>query len=197
MSLPVAFGRTLKTIPATIPYLRADPERVARWTPRLAGRAGVRVGLVWSGNPAHQNDRRRSISAGLFLDVATVPEIAFYSLQHDVRDSDRAALEASGSVMHIGEAVSDFADAAAIIDQLDLVITVDTAIAHLAGALGKPVWILLPFVSAWRWLISRDDSPWYPAARLFRQQAPGEWQSVIERVKALLRQPLRYSPVGL
>jgi len=186
MSLPAAFGTTLATIPATVPYLRADPERVARWAPRLAGQAGHRVGLAWSGSPANPDDSRRSIAAALFLEIATVPNIAFCSLQYEVRESDRPALEANSAVARVGEAVQDFADVAAIIDQLDLVIAVDTAIAHLAGALGKPVWILLPFVSDWRWFTGRDDSPWYPTARLFRQEAAGEWRPVIARVKAML-----------
>ena len=190
MSLPAAFGTSYETIPATIPYLRADPERVTHWAPRLAGQEGYRVGLAWSGNPAHPDDRRRSIAARLFLEIATVPNIAFYSLQYDVRESDRAALEANTGVARIGEAVRDFADVAAIIDQLDLVITVDTAIAHLAGALGKPVWILLRFAGDWRWFTGRDDSPWYPTARLFRQKAAGEWHPVIASVKALLQQRL-------
>ena len=190
MSLPAAFRTTLDTIPVTIPYLWANQERVARWAPRIAPRPGHRVGLVWSGNPAHHDDRRRPIPAELFLDIATVPGITFYSLQYDVRDTDRAALRANGSVIHLGEAVSDFADVAAIVDQLDLVVTIDTAMAHLAGTLGKPVWILLSFVSDWRWLVGRDDSPWYPTARLLRQESPGEWRPVIEKVKAMLRQSL-------
>jgi tetratricopeptide (TPR) repeat protein len=184
LSLPAAFKTNFETMPAKIPYLYADPERMQRWWPLLADSAGCRIGLAWAGKPGHGNDSRRSVSAQTFLGIMAAPDATFYSLQHQVRESDRAALDANKSLVRIGEMTTEFADIAAIIAQLDLVITVDTSIAHLAGALGKPVWILLPFVPDWRWFLDRDDSPWYRTARLFRQPAAGAWGPVIERVRA-------------
>jgi tetratricopeptide (TPR) repeat protein len=186
LSLPAAFRTSLETIPAKIPYLHADPERMRRWEPLLVPPQRCRVGLAWAGNPKHPNDARRSMPAQTLLGVTAAPGAAFYCLQHQLKESDRAAAESNGSVMRIGEMMADFADIAAIVAQLDLVITVDTSIAHLAGALGKPVWVLLPFVPEWRWLTGRDDSPWYPTARLFRQEIAGEWEPVVQRVTAEL-----------
>jgi tetratricopeptide (TPR) repeat protein len=181
LSLPLAFGTTLETIPAQIPYLEAPPERLARWTPRLPP-GSRRVGLVWSGNPAHQNDRNRSIAFERLAPLLSVAGVQFVSLQKDVRESDAQALRRQPGVVDLGPALDDFADAAAVVSQLDLVITVDTAAAHLAGAMGKPVWILLPFSPDWRWLLDREDSPWYPSARLFRQPTIDDWASVVTRV---------------
>jgi hypothetical protein len=186
LSLPAAFRTSLETIPAKIPYLHADPERMRRWEPLLVPPQGCRVGLAWAGNPKHPNDARRSMPGQTLLGVTAAPGAAFYCLQHQLKESDREAAESNGSVMRIGEMTADFADIAAIVAQLDLVITVDTSIAHLAGALGKPVWVLLPFVPEWRWLTGRDDSPWYPTARLFRQEIAGEWEPVVQRVTAEL-----------
>jgi len=183
LSLPAAFKTNFETMPAKIPYLYADPERMQRWQPLLSASAGCRIGLAWAGRPKQFNDPRRSAPAHTFLGITAAPCATFYSLQHQVKESDRAALDANKSLVRIGEMTTEFADIAAIIAQLDLVITVDTSIAHLAGALGKPVWILLAFVPDWRWFLDRDDSPWYPTARLFRQPAPGAWGPVIERVK--------------
>lgn len=187
MSLPAVFDTRFETMPRDVPYLHAEPERVTRWATMLDFHPGHRIGLVWAGNPKHVNDRRRSIPASQFLEITHIPEVRFYSLQHQVRDSDRAALDANSAIVRVGETVDGFADIAAIIASLDLVITVDTAIAHLAGALGKPVWVLLAFVADWRWFVGRDDSPWYPTARLFRQEVAGEWGPIIERVKAALQ----------
>jgi len=183
LSLPAAFKTNFETMPAKIPYLYADPERMQRWQPLLDASDGCRIGLAWAGK---QNLPRRSVSAQTFLGITAAPYATFYSLQHQVKESDRAALDANKSLVRIGEMTTEFADIAAIIAQLDLVITVDTSIAHLAGALGKPVWILLAFVPDWRWFLDRDDSPWYPTARLFRQPAAGAWGPVIERVRAEL-----------
>ena len=176
MSLPVAFGTTLEKIPAETPYLHAAPEAVARWTQRFGPATGPRIGLAWSGRPSHANDRRRSIPLERLAPLIG-PGVDWVSLQKDVRPEDAAIRDVSGLI-------SDFGDTAALIDLMDLVITVDTSVAHLAGALGKPVWILLPFNADWRWLRDREDSPWYPSARLFRQPAHGDWDSVIIAVKA-------------
>lgn len=175
--LPGAFGTELATIPAPIPYLRS-PVKVRR---RRGG-----VGLVWSGDPRHLKDHARSIPAEMFLRIADVPNHRFISLQHDVRPEDAAALAARPAIERAGEHQDDFAGTAAIIASLDLVVTVDTSIAHLAGALGKPVWTLLPLEPDWRWLLERSDTPWYPSMRLFRADQGG-WDPVIARVAAALR----------
>lgn len=179
MSLPLAFGTTLATIPGETPYLCVPPERkanVRKWLPN-SGR--TRVGLVWSGKPSHRNDHNRSIAFDRLAPILSVPGCAFISLQREYRKADLATLAACPNLLRLDAALADFADTAAVVDALDLVITVDTAVAHLAGALGKPVWILLAAIQDWRWLLQRDDSPWYPTARLFRQPETGDWDSVI------------------
>jgi len=181
MSLAGAFGTTLDTIPAPIPYLSAPPDRIERWRERLAGLPGRRVGLVWSGKPTHKNDHNRSIPLSLLTPLFAQGGIAFVSLQKDYRDADRAAL-ARAPLLRLDASLLDFADTAAAISSLDLVIAVDTAVAHLVGAMGKPLWLLLPAVGDWRWLTGRNDSPWYPTARLFRQPRPGDWPGVISGV---------------
>lgn len=194
LSLPLASGTELHTIPAAVPYLRADIATQAVWAQRLGARSAPRVGLVWSGRPTHTNDANRTIPLRELLPL-TECDVQCVSLQKEVRDTDIAMLSALPKLHRSGEVLVDFADAAALIAELDLVITVDTAMAHLAGALGKPVWILLPHVADWRWLQERDDSPWYPTAKLFRQPVPRDWRSVIERVESELRNWVRcYSP---
>jgi hypothetical protein len=184
-SLPAGFGTQANAIPARVPYLAAPRGRRAA---RLPKRDGLQVGLVWSGDPRHLRDHLRSIPAELFLQIAELPGIAFHCLQTAVRPGDEAALAAHRSVSRIGETMRDFADSAAVIARLDLVITVDSAPAHLAGALAKPVWILLPQAADWRWLTERGDSPWYPTARLFRADQRG-WQPVLRRVMRALQSP--------
>ena len=186
LSLPLAFGTTLATIPADVPYVRADEERAARWQARLGASASLRVGLVWSGNPAHKNDRRRSISFDQLAPLLAAPGVQFVSLQKEVRPSDAEAMGRS-PLIDLAAELHDFADTAAVVASLDLIISVDTAVAHLAGAMGKPVWVLLPFSPDWRWLLERHDSPWYPSAQLFRQPRIGDWASVIARVAEKLR----------
>ena len=181
MSLPLAFGTTLETIPAAVPYLHAPPERVAAWRTRLSTLNAPRVGLVWSGKPSHKNDHNRSIPLALLAPLLAQPGISFVSLQKDYRESDSAALIRT-PLARLDRALADFADTAGVIAALDLVIAVDTATAHLAGAMGKPLWLLLPAVGDWRWLQGRNDSPWYPTARLFRQRDIGDWPSVIRDV---------------
>lgn len=184
MSLPHLCRTTLATIPAAVPYLRADPARTAAWHARLDdGRR--RIGLVWAGNPAHANDRNRSLPAVSLMPIlaAAADSCQFVSLQ--VGAPPPPALTAEG-LIDVAPDLIDFAATAAAVASLDLVISVDTAVAHLAGALAKPVWLLLPHIPEWRWLIDRDDSPWYPSMRLLRQSRPGDWGELISRVSAEL-----------
>jgi hypothetical protein len=190
-SLPLAFRTELHTIPARVPYLRADPQAIARWRDKLGPHRAPRIGLAWSGNPKHQNDRNRSIPLSQLLPLLDCG-IEVVSLQTEMRSADAAFLAAAPQVRSIADELADFSDTAAVISLLDLVISVDTSVAHLAGALGKPVWILTPFSPDWRWLLGRADSPWYPTARLFRQPRRGDWPSVIGAVCEELRKPLDY-----
>jgi tetratricopeptide (TPR) repeat protein len=190
MSLPLHFGTELASIPATIPYLAAPVAEIARWRRRLGDSGGrSKVGLVWAGNPGWLSaphaevDARRSIAFDSLAPLLAVAGIRFVSLQKDRRPGEEPA--AHGLVDVMAE-VEDFADTAAIIADLDLVIAVDTAVVHLAGALGKPVWLINRFHPCWRWLLGRDDSPWYPTLRQFRQPAPGDWDSAIAEVAAAL-----------
>ncbi len=188
VSLPLLFGTTLETIPATIPYINPSPDRVDQWTDVLGRSSGTRrVGLVWSGNPDHTNDARRSIPLHEFGPIFNVGGITCFSLQKGpaAEQIDRAGLQAA--LIDHTEDLNDFADTAALISQLDLVITVDTSVAHLAGAMGKPVWVLITYVPDWRWLLERTDSPWYPTMRLFRQPRMDDWPSVIQEVASELR----------
>ncbi|MBX3501613.1 MAG: tetratricopeptide repeat protein [Alphaproteobacteria bacterium] len=184
MSLPLALGTTLDTIPAPPRYLAAEPDLVAAWRARLPSDARRRVGLAWSGNPSHRNDRNRSLPLAALAPLLDL-DAHFVSLQKDVPERDAATL-ARLNLMRVDDELRDFADTAGLIEALDLVISVDTSVAHLAGALGKPVWILLPFSPDWRWLTGREDSPWYPSARLFRQTTPGDWADVVRRLGAAL-----------
>jgi FkbM family methyltransferase len=185
LSLPGAFATKLETIPAAVPYLSVEPDAAARWRRRLDGDGGAKVGIVWAGNPQHRNDARRSIAAETLLPLLRVQGARWFSLQVGERAADLARLP-HGLVADLSPHLSDFAETAAAIASLDLVICVDTAVAHLAGAMGKPVWVLLPFSADWRWLRYRSDSPWYPTARLFRQPAPGDWPSVVMQVRDLV-----------
>lgn len=178
LSLPLIFGTTLRSIPAAVPYLDPDPGDVAAWAGRLAGEARFKVGISWAGNPHLAADARRSIAVERLAPLLGRAGIAFYSLQYGVAPPP--------GVIDLLADVGDFADTAALVANLDLVIAVDSAIAHLAGAQGKPVWLLNRFDSEWRWLRDRDDSPWYPTLRQFRQTAPGDWDTVIARVCAVL-----------
>ena len=185
LSLPGVFRTALDTVPAEIPYLRPEPGAAARWRERLTPLHGLRVGLVWSGNPGHTDDRNRSVPFEALSPLWRVPGVSWVGLQVGQRAGDPR--RAGDSAVHdLSPALGDFAETAAAIAALDLVVTVDTAVAHLAGALGQPVWLLLPRVPDWRWLLGREDSPWYPTARLFRQERPGDWAGVIGRVTAEL-----------
>lgn len=188
MSAPHKLGLTLSTIPAQVPYLRAPGDLVAPWRERVdALPPGLRVGLAWSGNPQYANDTARSIAFAALRPLLGVAGATFVCFQRDVRVTDEAAFAAAGVADFRGD-LGDFAETAALISALDLVIAVDTSLAHLAGALGKPVWILLSAVADWRWFDGRADSPWYPTARLFRQKAVGNWGPVLDDVAAALRE---------
>ncbi len=183
LSAPLAFGTTLETIPRMQRYVTVDEALARKWAARIPSGPGPRVGFVWSGSRTLVNDVGRSIPLAAMAPLIAAAPVAA-SLQLDVREGDREALKRSALVQV--EGIEDFADTAAIVEALDLVVTVDTSVAHLAGSLGKPVWVLLPFSPDWRWLLDREDSPWYPSARLFRQGRPGEWAAVIERAAAAL-----------
>ncbi|MBN8891571.1 MAG: hypothetical protein BGP12_20895 [Rhodospirillales bacterium 70-18] len=203
VGLPLALGTTLDTLPAETPYLTVPANRLAAWADRLrpapapAGlglfrRQGadrsryLRVGLAWSGSRDHGNDRNRSLPLHRLAGVLAAPGCTFHVVQKDVREADMRALGQIEGLVDPRGLVGDLADTAAIMQQLDLVISVDTAPAHLAGALGRPVWVLLPAVPDWRWLLRRADSPWYPSARLFRQKQAGDWDGVLAEVAAAL-----------
>jgi tetratricopeptide (TPR) repeat protein len=185
LSLPRVLGTTIETIPNEIPYLKILAERTPEWTKQIAAVDAdakvCKVGLVWAGNIKYQNDFRRSIPFDLVERIIDTDKCRFFSLQIE-RVESAASQFASGALIDIGAGFIDFADTAAAVEQLDLIITVDTSVAHLAGALGKPVWTMLPKASDWRWLLGRDDSPWYPTMRLFRQPTVGDWGSVINEV---------------
>jgi hypothetical protein len=192
MSLPLAFGTMVETIPAVVPYLRADPAAVAAWRARLGALPGIKVGLVWAGNPrsfnriAAETDRRRSIPLSTYAPLASVPGVTFVSLQKDAA-GEQARSPPAGLVLHDWtRELGNFADTAALVAALDLVIGVDTSVVHVAGALGVPVWILNRHGACWRWLRERTDTPWYPNARLFRQMRTGDWASVMVAVRDCL-----------
>lgn len=184
MSLPAKLGTELATIPSKTPYLHVDEASAAHWRARIAHLSGTRIGLCWSGSATHAGDALRSVALNQMRTLTDVPGVSFVSLQKDVRPSDREALLSNEHLLDVMSEISDLHDTAALITALDLVITVDTSIAHLVGALGKPVWILLPFAPDWRWLTAREDSPWYPTARLFRQDESRTWEPVLARVAA-------------
>jgi hypothetical protein len=186
MSLPLAFGTTLASIPSTVPYLAPSRERIERWRATLGEASRPIVGLAWSGSATHTNDRNRSMALAQLAPLHAVAG-TLVSLQKEVRPDDADALRALG-VRHFGEQLRDMEDTAALVALMDAVVSVDTSAAHLAGAMAKPVRILLPYVPDWRWLTERSDSPWYPTARLVRQPAPGDWEAVAARVAGELRQ---------
>jgi hypothetical protein len=187
-SLPFLFRTELHTIPSPEPYLFADPARAEVWRQRLTGIAGLRVGLVWSGRPTHPNDRRRSLRLRALLPLAGIEGLRFVSLQKPVSPEDVDTIRQFPGLEDHSNALIDFGETAALMRNLDLAITVDTAAAHLAGALGLPAWVLLARPSDWRWMLDRADSPWYPSLRLFRQPVPGAWREPIGEVAAALRE---------
>ncbi len=195
LSLPSLFATRLETIPATMPYLRANREEAARWKARLP--VGMfKVGIVWAGNPEHVNDGRRSIPFEQLAPLFAVPGVSFTSLQVGPRAADLKAHPQFG-IADVAAELVGFAATAALIDALDLVITIDSAVSHLAGGQGKPTWLLTPWVSDWRWLLDREDNPWYPTMRLFRQVEGETWPTVIDRVAGELSAVVKGDPTHL
>jgi tetratricopeptide (TPR) repeat protein len=204
-SLPLALKTEPTSIPADIPYLRADETRLAQWRTRIAALPGKRVAMAWGGNVSHANDRNRSIDLALLEPLLALDGVSFLSIQRELRDNDAERLARHTNVRHLGGELTDMADTAAVTALADLTISVDTSVAHLAGALARPVWVMLPFAPDWRWTPARDPekcepvfrkdhaqtknfehSPWYPQARLFRQLALTDWPSVIAKLRAEL-----------
>jgi FkbM family methyltransferase len=190
MSMPRVLGTEVATIPSSVPYLRVDPAKLQRWAPRFEGH-GLKVGLAWAGNPAHPRDLQRSIRLGALSDLWQLHGVRYFSLQKALRPGEVDQWPSPATLVDLGPDLEDFADTAAAIAQLDLIVCVDTAIAHIAGALGKPVWLMLPEIGDFRWLKGRDDSPWYPTMRLFRQRQMGQWDEVVTRVKAALQEAVQ------
>jgi tetratricopeptide (TPR) repeat protein len=192
LSLPGLLQTTLATVPRTVPYLFPDPERVQYWRQELHPLEGFKIGIVWQGNSRHQNDKQRSIPLAQFEPLARVERVQLISLQKGAGREQLEAVAERFPVIDLGQRLDgdSLADAAAAMQNLDLLIACDTALAHLAGALGVPVWLALPFAPDWRWLLEREDSPWYPSMRLFRQQKWGDWDEVFARMAAALQQRL-------
>jgi tetratricopeptide (TPR) repeat protein len=190
MSLPLAFRTTVETIPNVVPYITVRNDAVAKWCSKLSAQK-LKVGIAWAGNPLFGGDRDRSILLQNILPVTRIDGIEFFSLQKDLREGDHEVLNANPSIIRIDEGITDFEDTAAIMMGLDLVISSDTSVVNLAGALGKPVWVLLSSMPDWRWLLDRNDSPWYPTARLFRQVNAGDWTTVLDDLCAALKCLLR------
>ena len=186
LSLPLALDTQLATIPSAAPYLQAPPDQLARWNAEFPSGGPIRVGVVWRGNPKHSNDAHRSVNFATFQRLFAAANCEFVCLQVGLNETEAAAFAGHSHLVNPTDQIKDFADTAAIIMQLDLVIAVDTSVAHLAGALGKPTWVLLPFSPDWRWMLGRNDSPWYPSVRLFRQPTIGDWDTVISDVCAAL-----------
>lgn len=181
LSLPLAFQTELATVPANVPYLHANEDRLMSWRPRMPRRSGLRVGICWAGSKDHLNDHNRSIPLERFAPIFALPNLDFVSVQKDVSEMHLAMLAKHG-VAALGQDFADFADTAAVLGQLDLFISVDTSVAHLAGAMGKAVALLLPFPAEWRWFGDRADSPWYPTMRLFRQRTTGDWDGPLAQL---------------
>ncbi len=189
LDLPHLLNTTLETVPAGTGFPEASDQLKQQWGERMASAEGFRLGIVWAGNPDHKNDRNRSIDGELFQLLAEIPGVSVYSLQ--VGKAGEAAHLFADNVTDLAPFFNDFADTAAAMSHLDLIVSADTSVAHLAGVLGKPVWTLLPFMPDWRWLLARDDTPWYPSMRLFRQQKRGDWNGVLQSVGEALIEKLK------
>ncbi len=188
LSLPLIFETTLENIPSKVPYIFVNDTILKKWKERInKENSKFKIGLVWSGNPKYKKDMKRSIKLDILLPLLRIKGVTFFSLQKGEATNQIKDLPEEIKLIDYASEIEDFTDTASIIQNLDLVISVDTAVAHLAGALGRPVWTLLPFVPDWRWMLDREDSPWYPTMRLFRQPSIGDWKSVIERVKDELK----------
>jgi tetratricopeptide (TPR) repeat protein len=195
--LPRLHGTRVNSVPATIPYLKADPIRVANWRERLDRLASPtyrRVGIVWAGRPTHNNDRRRSASLAAFAPIAALPRVALVSLQKGSSADQAGKYFGRAPLINIGAEIQDYDDTMALLECLDVVVTVDTSVGHLTAAMGKPAWLLLATAPDWRWLLQREDSPWYPTVRLFRQTVAGQWSDTIARVAMALREHFEAAP---
>lgn len=190
LALPLALNTRLTTIPSACLYLRSNRSQVSKWTNTLGTKTKPRVGIVWSGSSEHAIDYNRSIALASIIPFLP-DEFDYISLQREVRDADKLTLEMHSRIRHFGADISDFCDTAALCELMDVIVSVDTSVAHLSGALGKPTWVMLPFVPDWRWLLDRDDSPWYPSVKLYRQVTDGDWGSVLAKIEADL---LRFLP---
>jgi tetratricopeptide (TPR) repeat protein len=197
MRLAHVFGTTPESVTAEVPYLRADPVKREAWRDFFGGVVTLKVGVVWAGNPRHKGDRQRSIAADAVLPRLVISGVQLYSLQKEPRAADMPVLQALGDkIIDLAPRLHDFAETAAAVAALDLVISVDTSVAHLAGALGRPTWVLLPYALDWRWLRDREDSPWYPTMRLFRQERPQAWAGAIGRASEELARMARGVPTS-
>ena len=196
LSLPLAFGTTIETIPSMVPYIIVRDNAVEKWRSKLSAQK-LKVGIAWAGNPDFGGDGDRSVLLQNILPVTRIDGTECFSLQKDLRAGDDEVLDANPHIVRVDKEINDFQDTAAIMMGLDLVISSDTSIVNLAGALGRPVWVLLPFMPDWRWLLDRNDTPWYPTARLFRQVNAGDWTTVLDDVCAALKHLVDYrsSPV--
>lgn len=186
LSLPLAFKTYLGNIPKKQRYISSSPEYVDKWNAILGQKKKYRIGLVWSGNKDHKNDINRSIPLNLFSDFFN-EDLEYFSLQKEVRESDKDSLEKFTAITHLGNLLSNYSDTAAVCDLMDLVISVDTSVAHLSAALGRETWLLLPFNPDWRWLLNTNESPWYPTMKLFRQPIPSDWISPLANIKLSLK----------
>jgi hypothetical protein len=183
--LPELHGTTPDNVPGSVPYLAADPSRAAAWKDRLnrlIPSHSRRIGIVWAGRPTHNNDRQRSVSLTAFAPLASVPGVTLVSLQKGPAVAQVGQYFGTAPLLNMGMEIADFDDTMAILETLDLLVTVDTAVGHLAGAMGRPAFILLARAPDWRWLLNRSDTPWYPSVQLFRQTTPGEWDDVMADV---------------
>ncbi|MBV8654370.1 MAG: hypothetical protein JO255_23115, partial [Alphaproteobacteria bacterium] len=194
MSLPLVLGGRPESVPVAFPYLAPDPEAASLWGQRLAALPGLKIGIVWAGDPrphepeANRLDKRRSLRFAQLAPLAGIDGVSFVSLQKGAAAAQAKTPPAGLTLHDWTEELDSFADTAALVQGLDLVISVDTSVAHLAGALARPVWLLNRFDSCWRWLEGRDDSPWYPGLRQFRQVSPGDWDGVLQRVRDALHE---------
>lgn len=186
MSLPLAFKTTLDTIPGPASYLRADPAKVMQWRTVLGERRCPRIGLVWSGNPNNPLDPHRTTRLADWVEHLP-PEFQYFRLQRDLRDEDAPTLESSSNIFSVDDELLDFTNTAALCECMDLVLSVDTSIAHLSGALGQKTWVVVPYTPDWRWMRDRETSPWYPSVKLYRQKVAGDWKELFIRVAADLR----------
>ncbi|HVA48470.1 MAG TPA: tetratricopeptide repeat-containing glycosyltransferase family protein [Pirellulales bacterium] len=195
LSLPRIFGTTLDNIPADVPYIEGDPQKVARWRDELDGASDFKIGIAWQGSRAHCGDRWRSVPLSNFAPLAAIGGVRLYSLQKNDGQEQLGQVSYGERIVDLSPRLESFDDTAAVMENLDLVICCDTSVAHLAGALGRPVWVAVPAVPDWRWLLDREDTPWYPTMRLFRQHRLGDWHEVFARMASALAEHVA-APMG-